>query len=104
MNYKRRVNAITLNLTIRAINNTQFDPGGGGELTLHFKINKNNFPRTPYETCRDVWPTKYLYKTVFTFAVSCLVAAEETLEKTLCFKKYFFKILILSIKNLKELH
>ena len=90
MNYKRRVNAITLNLTIRAINNTQFDPGGGGELTLHFKINKNNFPITPYETCRDVWSMKYLYKTVFTFAVSCLMAAVETFEKTPCLKKYFY--------------
>ena len=69
----------------------QFDPGGVGELTLYFKIAKNKFPTSPYETCRDVWPMKYLYKTVFTFAVSCLVAAVETFEKTPCLKKYFFK-------------
>ena len=72
---------------IRAINNTQFDHGGGGQFYLQSKIKENKFPRTPYETCRDVWPIKYLYKTVFTFAVSCKVDAVETFEKTPCLKK-----------------
>ena len=63
----------------------QFDPGGGGELTHHFKITKNKFPITSYKTCL------YLYKTVFTFAVGCLVAAVEKFEKNHVSKSTFLK-------------
>ena len=41
--------------------------------TLQSKL-KKKLPRAPYETCRVVWHLKYLFKTVFNFALSCLVA------------------------------
>ena len=52
-----------------------------GNFNFRAKL-KSKFPRTPHETCNVDWPLKYLFNTVFIFAVSCLAAAVDAFEKS----------------------